>query len=324
MLILFSKILLVNFNYLLYVLLKVSFFLTLLIVINSKLYLKKNRLTKVCICTIGKEENRYIREFVEYYEKFGVDKIFLYDNNDINKEHFEESINDYIDKGFVSILNWRGIQKPHYDAINDCYLRYNFYYNWLMFYDIDEYIHLAKYQNIKDFLNQKKFNKCKKIYLNWVFHTDNELIYYENLSLFERFPIKEKDALIKKQFSQKVKSILRGNISNFEIVNNSHATHIITDSVRACNGFGKEVNLDEEYFLENSDNKYYYIDHFYTKSLEEFVNKIKRGSAVNAKNKKYMLFRIIRYFSINKLSDFKFKYIIQNLGINIVINKTKN
>lgn len=39
---------------------------------------------KVCICTIGKKENKYALEFVEYYKKFGVDKIFIYDNNDVD------------------------------------------------------------------------------------------------------------------------------------------------------------------------------------------------------------------------------------------------
>ena len=91
---------------------------------------------KVCICTIGKKENRYIREFVEYYKKFGVDKIYLYDNNDDNKEHFEDVIKDYVENKFVKIFNWRGIKKPHFKAINDCYLRFNKYYDWIIFYDI--------------------------------------------------------------------------------------------------------------------------------------------------------------------------------------------
>ena len=34
--------------------------------------------TKVCVCTLAKLENKYIREFVQHYEKYGVDKIFLY------------------------------------------------------------------------------------------------------------------------------------------------------------------------------------------------------------------------------------------------------
>ena len=47
---------------------------------------------KTCICTLGKQENKYIREFVEYYNRIGVDKIYLYDNNDIKGEKFENVI----------------------------------------------------------------------------------------------------------------------------------------------------------------------------------------------------------------------------------------
>lgn len=67
-----------------------------------------NKKIRVCLCTLGKQENRYIREFVEHYKNYGVDKIYLYDNNDINGEKFEEIINDYIQKGFVEVINFRG------------------------------------------------------------------------------------------------------------------------------------------------------------------------------------------------------------------------
>ena len=40
---------------------------------------------KVCICTIGKQENRYIKEYIEYYKNYGIDKIFLYDKMKILK-----------------------------------------------------------------------------------------------------------------------------------------------------------------------------------------------------------------------------------------------
>ena len=100
----------------------------------------------------------------------------------------------------------------------------------------------------------------------------------------ERFPELERDAMINKNFSQKVKTILRGNISNFLISNISHTSHIITNSVQACNGFGKKIKLNKEYFMINSDSKFYYIDHYFTKSLEEFIGKIKRGSAVHGKD----------------------------------------
>ena len=72
---------------------------------------KKERLklNKICLCVIGKEENRYIREFVEYHKNYDVDKIYLYDNNDKNGEKFEDVIDDYIRSGFVELLDFKGI-----------------------------------------------------------------------------------------------------------------------------------------------------------------------------------------------------------------------
>ena len=50
---------------------------------------------KICICTIVKQENKYILEYIEYYKNFGVDKIYIYDNNNINGEYFDNIILDY-------------------------------------------------------------------------------------------------------------------------------------------------------------------------------------------------------------------------------------
>ena len=46
----------------------------------------------IALCAIAKNENLYIREWVEHYKNIGVSKIFLYDNNDIDGERFEEVI----------------------------------------------------------------------------------------------------------------------------------------------------------------------------------------------------------------------------------------
>ena len=122
--------------------------------------------------TLGKEENRYIREYVQHYEKYGVDKIFLYDNNNVNGERFESVIGDYIEKGLVEIINWRGKKKVLFKIMNACYQKNFDKFDWLIFYELDEFIHLSNYSNIKMFLNEEKFNKCNLIYLNLVCHTD--------------------------------------------------------------------------------------------------------------------------------------------------------
>ena len=92
---------------------RISIFIIILIII-IEIYFYINNITRdfnvefrVCLYTLGKQENLYIREFVKHYEKYGVDQIYLYDNNEIKSEKFEEVINDYIEKGIVEIINFR-------------------------------------------------------------------------------------------------------------------------------------------------------------------------------------------------------------------------
>jgi len=276
---------------------------------------------KICICTLGKEENRYIREFVEFYEKHGIDKIFLYDNNNVDGEKFDEVIKDYIKKGFVEVLNWRGTTKTQFIILDDCYRRNKDYYDWLFFYDIDEYIHLKNYTNIKNFLNEKKFNNCQKIYLNWVIHTDNNLIHYDNRSLHERFPDIEPNAKEKKKgVEHRVKCILRGRHNKN---NDISCWELISKKYKGCNGDGKKAKLINRAYMKNSDFENYYIDHYYSKSVEEFVKKVNKGDGFYEKKLEYKRHRIKRYFKFNEITLEKIEYIEKNTGIDLKNYKKK-
>ena len=274
---------------------------------------------KVCVCTLGKLENRYIREFVEHYLKYGVDKIILYDNNDDDGEKFEEVINDYIKNNFVEIINYRSKKGALFEIMNDCY--YNNYkkYDWFIFYQIDEFIYLKNYKNIKLYLSNDRFKNCETIQLNWLVRTDNNLLYYENKTLKERFTQKEKKALGKKEgIKQQVKSIMRGNISNITI-NNSH---YLSRQLKNCNGFGKPQIL---FGLKApiADFYYYYIDHYYSKSTEEFINKLNKGDAYFKDDIKNILNRISYYFYINEITEKKIEFIENKTGLNLSIYRNK-
>ena len=265
---------------------------------------------KVCVCTLAKLENKYIREFVEHYKNYGIDKIFLYDNNDIDGETFEEVINDYIQNGFVQILNWRGKHKALYHIMNNCYRKNFHYYDWLIFYEIDEYIHLFDYKNIKLFLNQTKFNNCQQIYLNLVCHTDNNLLVYENKSLAKRFP--HHVPITKKAGKYlEMKTIIRGHYKGIHISNN----HLGDIRLRSCNSSGKYESLFGHY-THNSDQKYYYIDHYYSKSTEEFIIKITKGDPLRPE-KDYIIERIEKYFNQNEITKEKIDMIEQKVHINL-------
>ena len=115
---------------------------------------RKNGRFKICICTIAKCENKYINEFIEYYKKYGVDKIYLYDNNDLNGENFEFLHNEN-NLNFIEIINYRGKKVRQREIYNRCYFNNNKKYKWIVFIDIDEYIFLKKYSDIHIYLSQQ-------------------------------------------------------------------------------------------------------------------------------------------------------------------------
>ena len=80
---------------------------------------------KVALCTIAKMENRYIKEYVSYYKNLGVDVIYLYDNNDVDGERFEQVIDKEIHDGSVVLLDYRGRKKCQVEAYQNCYEKYD-------------------------------------------------------------------------------------------------------------------------------------------------------------------------------------------------------
>ena len=285
-----------------------------LIFSNEIIFTKKLRESnlKVCVCTLGKDENKYIREFVEHYKNIGVDKIYLYDNNELDGERFENIIGDYINNKFVDIINWRGVKgtSTYYRIMDSCYQEHYNKYDWLIFYEIDEFLYTKNYKNIKEYLTEEKFNECGTIQLNWVHMSDNNQILYENKTLKERFPKIGKN-VDKFKFNKicYIKTIIRGHLYNINITHN----HILSENVKACDGFGRKSRVKGIISLY-PDYKLNYIKHYYGKSVQEFIEKINRGDLLRGNEQKIVEWAIEKYFYINEITPEKIKYIQAKLG----------
>ena len=273
----------------------------------------KNKI-KICLCVIAKEENLYVREFVENYKNLGYNNIFIYDNNNKNGENFSDVISDYIQNGFVKIIDYRDRSpdtKPQVDAYRDCYSRNSKLYDWLSFFDMDEFLELnKKYKKIQDFLNSRIFEKCQNIKINWAFVQPNKILYYENKSLSQRF----------KNFipNQHIKSTVRGNLPiNYWI--KLYDPHTSALNVTTCSSSGKlilymsPVNIPPE--LTNAR-----LKHYYYKSFEEFCIKQKKGKAdrLNNSNKKYIESSFKNLYLNNRNDPEKLKIVLR------VFNYTNN
>ena len=244
-------------------------------------YAKKNNIT-ICLCVIAKNENLYVREFIEHYKSIGYDKIFIYDNNEVNGEKFEEVIYDYIKNGFVKIIYFRKTSpliRPQFEAYKDCYSRYNRVYDWISFYDMDEFLEInEKYKNIHDFLIDKNFKHCQNIKINWLNYFDNNILYYEKKSLYERFKYYNKNDTINKH----IKSTVKGNLplNYWERMNNPHTSEL---NFTSCSSSGKIIQYDSPFYYP-PDYTNAKLRHYSQKSFEEYCIKLKKGKADSLKN----------------------------------------
>lgn len=233
--------------------------------------INKKRLLKVCLCVIGKRENRYAKEFVEHYKKIGYNKIFIYDNNEINDEKFEDVIQNEIDKGFVSIINYRGLKARQFHSYKDCYKNNNKNYDWLSFFDFDEFLELSPpFTVIQDYLGITKFKKCQNIKINWIYYGNKTSLYYENKPLEQRFKTRIR-------ISRCIKSTVRGNLS-INYWSRAKNPHTSLNKFVSCSSSGKNVNYSTSIYSP-PDVKFAYLKHYHDKSFEEFCIKIKRGNA---------------------------------------------
>ena len=270
--------------------------------------------TKVCICTLGKKENKYVKEYVDHYKALGVDKIFLYDNNDINDEKFEDVLSDYVKDDFIKIFNYRGKVAPQLKIFEKCYNSNKNKYDWFIFFDIDEFIHLNNYNKISDFLDEKKFKDCKLIHFNCLRHTDNDLLYYDNRSVVERFPIILWDSKL-----YTLKTIIRGKTKRYiRII----TTHWLNRGLSGgCDVFGESVIPTRKrrlgYKINQPKFKQYYIDHYCFKSTEEYINKINKGDGVYGDSIKNKMHKISLYFGYNKITLEKINYIEKKTGLDL-------
>lgn len=142
---------------------------------------------KTAVCCLVKMENLYLRDYVEYYKNLGVDNIILYDNNDKTGEYPQQVIGDYISNGYVIYKNIRGEILPQTKTYNECINEFGKKFDWICFFDCDEFLTFTNDENIKTYLKRDCFINTLSISINWLNYDDNDNLYYENKPVYERF-----------------------------------------------------------------------------------------------------------------------------------------
>ena len=164
-------------------------------------------------------------------------------------------------------------------------------YDWLSYFDFDEFLDVSPYaNNIQEFLSNKRYENCTTLKINFLFYSDNELLYYDNRTLKERFTT----ALPGHSSNSVIKSIVRGGLHP--------------------NYWSLQFNAHTSLFKCNSR-----LNHYYTKSTEEYANKAKRGEVFGlAKwDEKRKKFKYDLYYYYNKKTKEKDELLRKVLDITL-------
>lgn len=277
------------------------------------------RTGKIALCCIAKLENRYIRDFVEYYKDLRFDKIFLYDNNDVDGERFEEVIEDFIASGFVEVVDFRGRKVAQLEAYEDCSARHSREFDWIAFFDCDEYLTFTDNStDIHAFLSQEKFLPYQAIHVNWMVFGDNELLDDDDgRSVTERFknPVLPFDFVIgDRPENNHIKTIVRGGLSSLRW----RSPHTLqSDYLRCCTPEAKETDIlsnFQDFVFDTA-----YLRHYCTKTIGEWVkNKMKRGVPDRQESSWKEVLTLDRFFKCNERTPEKEAYaeqLIKDMGL---------
>ena len=273
----------------------------------SRIGITYNKTDRVALCCMGKCENSYIREWTTYHLNLGFDKIYIYDNNDIDGERFENEISDLISTGKVEIINYRGKKCCQETAYHDCYLKNNKNYDWIAVFDIDEFLTLKQHSNVKEFLSDHRFDNFQVLHLNWMCYGDNGMLDSDGRGCIERF-VKPLPFDIRrfKDFPENnhIKSIVRGGLHH---INWRYVTHTPWCFYRCCNAAGEECNVRSPYNPYNFDVAYF--RHYYTKTIGEWIRvKQARGYGDMSDNDASKKLGIDVFFKLNKRTAEKERY----------------
>lgn len=227
---------------------------------------------KYMVFACAKNENDYIREWVDYHLSIGFDKIIICDNNEVGDDSLSALLEDYINEGTVEIFDIRGLSNFQHEIYTMFGSSNN--YKWCAFIDIDEFIEVGEhYFNVKEFLSTINEN-C--VLLNWmVFGYDNNLYHTKN-SVQDTFKIPVRHIGLFKENSY-VKSIVRG--GSTPVFDYTMHTPSFDFEMSSYNFGGSYTSNKGGRFNFPPLYKHAYIRHYYSRSINDFFKKSKRSDA---------------------------------------------
>ncbi len=242
----------------------------------------------LAVVAIFKNEGKYLKEWLDYHLLAGVEHFYLYNND--SSDEYAQVLAPYVEKNLVTLTNisGKGIQMPAYD---DAIEKHRFECRYMAFIDLDEFIYPKTGQSISEVVDEifSRKNDAAALGINWqCFGSNGEDKADYSRGVLERFTRRAPSDW----FIILSKEIMIGNVLMKSIVNprrvdcwwSPHYANyfrnlysVNSNGVKTLHACSHPIAADK-----------IVINHYHTKSREEYANKVSRGDAFFLINKRSM------------------------------------
>ena len=226
---------------------------------------------KITLVTLAHKDDPYIQEWVDYHLKLGFDDIHIFQNNWRWETQFDNDnvhLHEYDGQSYKSDEPiWvRNVQAK---CFTEFARKYYEKYEWVAFFDVDEFLVLKKTNNIKDFIIDYEAHDC--IIINWAMFGDNGIKTFDEsyTSQLKRFTKRQE------KLHPQFKSICKLSPNIEHQIHWTNGEWVDTKFIRGNNPFN-----------HNASDEIAQLNHYYLRTYPEFLIKRERGGVDDVNVKK--------------------------------------
>jgi len=222
------------------------------------------------IVAIVKDEGFYLEEWIEYHILQGVSNFFIFNNG--STDDTQEILDRYEELEIVTSWGqWTGKQQEAYQEFLNNVKAFNIEDEWCAFIDADEFIYNANgTMTVQERL--EKFKGFSGVVLHWMLFGSGGFKKRDKGKLVtERFLLRDD------KYNQHTKTILKPSAINM-VGKNPHY-FIFKPEAIVVDATGKAIPHTNEGLLVPNKACTLRINHYHTKSYEEYITKCDRGDA---------------------------------------------
>ena len=232
----------------------------------------------LAVVAIMKNEAPYVKEWLDYHLLAGVQHFYIYDND--SPDNLKEVLQPYVDAGIVTYTFYPG-QCRQMEAYNDAIHRFKFFCRYMAWIDADEFIFPQNNKSIVEVTDEILSDNPKSagIAVNiFQFGSNGQKKADYSKGVLERFTRRASVDWLPLQNGIACGTAHVSTIANprkVKFFDNPHFAYYF-EGYNSINENGKTVS---NYSNNPPTVKKIVMNHYKTKSLEEYKKKVQRGNA---------------------------------------------